>query len=50
MTDTIDAPTMPTLEEMQHWTGVMGRAQQMMLEHVARSMGEAPAFDPSSFA
>ena len=50
MTDTIDAPTMPTLEEMQHWTGVMGRAQQMMLEHVAKSMGEAPSFDPSSFA
>jgi polyhydroxyalkanoate synthase len=50
MTDTIDAPSMPTLEEMQHWTGVMGRAQQMMLEHVAKSMGEAPAFDPSSFS
>ena len=50
MTDTIDAPPMPTLEEMQHWTGVMGRAQQMMLEHVAKTMGEAPAFDPSSLA
>ncbi len=34
-------PPLPTLEEMQHWTWVMGRAQQLMLEHVARTMGEA---------
>jgi polyhydroxyalkanoate synthase len=29
-----DAPEMPipSLEELQHWTWVMGRAQQMMLE------------------
>ena len=25
-------PPMPSLEDMQHWTWVMGRAQQMMLE------------------
>jgi polyhydroxyalkanoate synthase len=36
-----EAPPLPSLEEMQHWTWVMGRAQQMMLEHVARAMGEA---------
>ena len=24
---------LPTLEELQHWTGVIGRAQQMVLEH-----------------
>src|SRR5665213_151855 len=36
-------PLLPTLEEIQHWTWVMGRAQQLMLEHVARSIGEAPA-------
>nr|ALV86771.1 polyhydroxyalkanoate synthase [uncultured bacterium P8N7] len=35
-----EAPPLPSLEEMQHWTWVMGRAQQMMLEHVARAMGE----------
>jgi polyhydroxyalkanoate synthase len=35
------APALPTLEEMQHWTWVMGRAQQMMLEHVAKAVGEA---------
>jgi polyhydroxyalkanoate synthase len=36
-----EAPPLPSLEEMQHWTWVMGRAQQMMLEHVAKAMGEA---------
>jgi polyhydroxyalkanoate synthase len=36
-----EPPPLPTLEEMQQWTGVMGRAQQMMLEHVAKAMGEA---------
>jgi polyhydroxyalkanoate synthase len=34
------APPLPTLEEMQHWTWVMGRAQQLMMEHVAKQMGE----------
>jgi polyhydroxyalkanoate synthase len=50
MTDTIDTPPLPTLEEMQHWTWVMGRAQQMMMEHVARSVGEMPKVDPSALA
>ncbi|HEX8308906.1 MAG TPA: class I poly(R)-hydroxyalkanoic acid synthase [Allosphingosinicella sp.] len=36
-----EAPALPTLEEMQQWTWVMGRAQQMMLEHVAKAMGES---------
>jgi polyhydroxyalkanoate synthase len=36
-------PPLPTLEEMQHWTWVMGRAQQIMLEHVAQAAGEAEA-------
>ena len=27
---------MPSLEELQHWTFVMGRAQQMMMEHLAQ--------------
>jgi polyhydroxyalkanoate synthase len=26
----------PTLEEMQHWTGVIGRAQQLMMEYAAQ--------------
>jgi polyhydroxyalkanoate synthase len=43
------APPLPTLEEMQHWTWVMGRAQQMMLEHVAKQAGEVKAPDPQAF-
>ena len=37
------APPFPTpsLEDLQHWTWVMGRAQQMMMEHLAQQMGEA---------
>ena len=31
---------LPTLEEMQHWTQVMGRAQQMMMEHAAKQMSD----------
>jgi polyhydroxyalkanoate synthase len=31
-------PPIPTLEEMQHWTWIMGRAQQLMMEHLAGSM------------
>ena len=37
-TDVPTAPPLPTLEEMQHWTSVMGRAQQLMMEHVARGL------------
>ena len=43
-TDAPDAPATPrppSLEDLQHWTWVMGRAQQMMMEHLARQMGEA---------
>ncbi|HET9640916.1 MAG TPA: class I poly(R)-hydroxyalkanoic acid synthase [Allosphingosinicella sp.] len=43
-----EAPPLPTLEEMQQWTWVMGRAQQMMLEHVAKAMGEAQAVEPKA--
>ena len=47
------AAAIPTLAEMQHWTCVMGRAQQLMMEHVAKGWGEAPpmkAADPKAFA
>ncbi|MEM8697133.1 MAG: class I poly(R)-hydroxyalkanoic acid synthase [Pseudomonadota bacterium] len=36
-------PPIPTLEDMQHWTGVLGRAQQMMLEYTAAQMQRAGA-------
>ncbi len=41
-TATALAPNLPTLEDMQHWTYVIGRAQQLMMEHVARQMSEVP--------
>ena len=42
----------PSLEELQHWTWVMGRAQQMMMEHLAEQWGQAAsqAVDPAKFA
>jgi len=40
MTDSM--PTPFTLEEMQHWTQVIGRAQQVMLEHSFKLMDDAP--------
>ncbi len=34
---------MPTLEDWQHWTLVMGRAQQMLMEFWAEQPEEGPA-------
>jgi polyhydroxyalkanoate synthase len=36
----------PSLEDMQHWTWVMGRAQQLMMEHLSQQMGAAAAQAP----
>src|SRR5437764_1431243 len=35
---------MPTLEDWQHWTLVMGRAQQMLMEFWAESLKKDQAF------
>jgi polyhydroxyalkanoate synthase subunit PhaC len=35
-----------SLEELQHWTWVMGRAQQMLMEHGLDLMMKAPLADP----
>ncbi len=43
-------PRLPTLEEMQQWTQVLGRAQQLMLEQAAGSTGHALPFDPALVA
>lgn len=43
---------MPTLEDWQHWTLVMGRAQQMLMEFWAEQMRTGqpmPAFSPPAF-
>ncbi len=47
-----EAPAATTLEDMQHWTWVMGRAQQLMMEHLAQHMGGAAktAPDPAKAA
>jgi len=46
-----DTPTpTPSLEDLQHWTWVLGSAQQMMLEHgldVMRQVPAAPMLDPA---
>jgi len=42
-------PPLPSLEELQHWTSVMGRAQQLMLEHVAGQMQESASAPPAMF-
>lgn len=39
----VPAFAIPSLEDMQHWTWVMGRAQQMMLEAGLQTMQETPA-------
>lgn len=41
--DTNPNPAMPTLEDWQHWTLVMGRAQQMMMEYWAAQAKDSPA-------
>ncbi|MFD1106522.1 PHA/PHB synthase family protein [Sphingobium olei] len=43
-------PHLPTLEQMQQWTQVIGRAQQLMLEQAAGMTGQAPPFDPEIVA
>ncbi|MEO6198496.1 MAG: class I poly(R)-hydroxyalkanoic acid synthase [Sphingomicrobium sp.] len=41
-----ETPPIPTLEDWQHWTYVMGRAQQMMMEYWAeQGAKDSPAFE-----
>ena len=50
--DTNTGPAMPTLEDWQHWTLVMGRAQQMLMEFWADKMKEGqplPDWSPRAF-
>lgn len=43
-------PRLPTLEDMQQWTQVIGRAQQLMLEQASSMTGHPPLFDPHLLA
>ena len=54
--DTREAPNpfMPSPDDIQHWTSVMGRAQQMMLEYALGQANEgnsaaASLFDPANW-
>ena len=45
MASETETPNLPSLEDMQRWTWMIGRAQQLMLEHgveMAMKAGEAP--------
>jgi len=50
--ETKSAGAIPTLEDWQHWTLVMGRAQQMLMEFWSDSLKKDqpfPAWSPSAF-
>jgi polyhydroxyalkanoate synthase len=50
--ETTNASAIPTLEDWQHWTLVMGRAQQMLMEFWADSLKRdqpMPAWSPPAF-
>ncbi|MEO6224596.1 MAG: class I poly(R)-hydroxyalkanoic acid synthase [Sphingomicrobium sp.] len=52
MADNDDSNAIPTLEDWQHWTLVMGRAQQMMMEAWSTSVKADqpfPSWSPSAF-
>jgi polyhydroxyalkanoate synthase len=52
MTDDPDIGAIPSLEDWQHWTLVMGRAQQMLMEFWAESLGKdkpLPDWSPGAF-
>ena len=52
MPDDTKTGAIPTLEDWQHWTLVMGRAQQMLMEFWAESLKKDqpfPAWSPSAF-
>ena len=48
--DSEDRTPIPTLENMQHWTAILGRAQQMMLEYTARQMQRVRESSPGKRA
>lgn len=43
-------PRLPTLGEMQQWTNVIGRAQQLLMEHAAGVAGHSLPFDAEAIA
>ena len=47
MADDTKTGAIPTLEDWQHWTLVMGRAQQMLMEYWAEQMKTGQAMPPA---
>ena len=49
VTSRMDNPFVPTLEQMQRWTQTIGRGQQLLMEHAARTMArkDSPAMPGS---
>ncbi len=45
-TPTMETPALPSLEDLQHWTWVLGRAQQLILEHGMDVVEHVPAAPP----
>ncbi|HEX7876434.1 MAG TPA: class I poly(R)-hydroxyalkanoic acid synthase [Sphingobium sp.] len=41
-------PSLPTLEQMQQWTQMLGQAQQLLLEQAAGATGRMMPFDPET--
>lgn len=46
----LNEPQLPSLEQMQQWTEVLGRAQQLLLEQAAGATGSSLPFDPQAVA
>ncbi|WP_340264781.1 PHA/PHB synthase family protein [Sphingobium mellinum] len=46
----LNEPQLPSLEQMQQWTEVLGRAQQLLLEQAAGATGSTLPFDPHAVA
>ncbi|MEK6638491.1 MAG: class I poly(R)-hydroxyalkanoic acid synthase [Pseudomonadota bacterium] len=49
MTSDPETTTFPSLEEMQHWTWVIGKAQQLMIEHGLKGVGQGDSPAPMAF-
>src|SRR6185437_6112941 len=47
MAEDMNSGAIPTLEDWQHWTLVMGRAQQMLMEYWAEQMKAGEAMPPA---
>ncbi|HKT77168.1 MAG TPA: class I poly(R)-hydroxyalkanoic acid synthase [Sphingobium sp.] len=46
----LNEPHLPSLEQMQQWTEVLGRAQQLLLEQAAGATGKTLPFDAQALA